>query len=109
LSPRALQIGVLNRVGRAARRRLGSGVRATDRTVGVVAAGGLTVEKLTRILEDVEGLTELVCHPGLGDQTLETAYGWGYGWDRETAALCDPKVRTAMEARGITLTSFSRA
>jgi chitin disaccharide deacetylase len=108
LSPRALQIGVLNRIGRAARRRLTRGVRATDRTVGVVAAGGLTVEKLTRILDDVEGLTELVCHPGLGDQTLEAAYGWGYGWDRETAALCDPRVKDAMERRGIRLASFSK-
>lgn len=109
LSPRSLQIGILNRIGDRARRRLDGAVRATDRTVGVVAAGGLTVEKLTRILDDVEGLTELVCHPGLGDETLGAAYDWGYGWDRETAALCDPRMRSALGARGIGLTGFSRA
>ncbi|HKI03873.1 MAG TPA: ChbG/HpnK family deacetylase [Thermoanaerobaculia bacterium] len=108
LSPRSLQIGILNRIGRRARQHLGSAVRATDRTVGVVAAGGLTVEKLERILADVEGLTELVCHPGLGDRALAQAYNWGYAWEGETAALCDPRAREAMGVRGIGLTGFSK-
>jgi hopanoid biosynthesis associated protein HpnK len=110
LSPRSLQIGILNGIARKARRRLeGSRIRSTDRTVGVVEAGGLTVEKLARILKDVEGLTELVCHPGLGDETLAAAYDWGYGWDRETAALCDPRVKEMMRERGIELMGFSKA
>ena len=107
LSPRSLQIGLLNRIGRKARRRLGS-IRSTDRTVGVVEAGGLTVEKLSRILEGVEGLTELICHPGLGDAALAAEYDWGYGWDRETAALCDPRLLESLRSLGIEITSLSR-
>jgi predicted glycoside hydrolase/deacetylase ChbG (UPF0249 family) len=110
LSPRSLQISILNRIGGAARRRLevSGSVRSTDRTVGVVEAGGLTAERLSRILEDVEGLTELVCHPGLGDEAMAAEYDWGYGWDRETAALCDPRLPELLRSRGIELTSFSR-
>jgi len=109
-SPRSLQIGILNGIGRTARRRLEESgfMRSTDRTVGILDAGGLTAERLVRILEDVEGATELICHPGLGDETLAAEYDWGYGWDRETAALCDARAKDAIQKRGIRLTSFSR-
>jgi len=109
LSPRGFEIGILDRIGRPARRRLeGSALRTADRTVGVLDAGRLTVERLVQILKDVEGLAELVCHPGLGDEELAAEYGWGYGWERETAALCDPGIRKALQDGGIALTSFSR-
>ncbi|MEA2603558.1 MAG: hypothetical protein QOF89_4550 [Acidobacteriota bacterium] len=110
LSPRSLQIGILNRIGGTARRRLeaSGSVRSTDRTVGVVEAGGLTAERLSRILEGVEGLTELVCHPGLGDEALAAEYDWGYGWDQETAALCDPPLPALLASRGIEITAFSK-
>ncbi len=109
LSPRSLQISILNGIGGTARRRLeaSGSVRSTERTVGVVEAGGLTVERLSRILERVEGLTELVCHPGLGNEALAAEYDWGYGWDRETATLCDPGLPELLRSRGIELTSFS--
>jgi predicted glycoside hydrolase/deacetylase ChbG (UPF0249 family) len=108
LSLRGLEIGVLRRIAGSARRRLeGSGLQTTDRTVGILDAGRLTFERLARVLEDVEGFTELVCHPGIGDATLEAEHGWGYGWERETAVLCDPRVREVLGARGITLRSFA--
>jgi chitin disaccharide deacetylase len=108
LSPRSLEIGILNRIGRQARRRLdGSAMRTADRTVGVLDAGHLTPERLVRLLRDVEGVTELVCHPGLGNGELAGAYDWGYGWDEETAALCDPGVKEALRDRGIALQGFS--
>ena len=109
-SPRALQIGILNGIGRTARRRLeeSGSVRSTDRTVGILDAGGLTVEKLGRLLNDVKDVTELVCHPGLDDEALAAEYDWSYGWDQETAALCDAGVKEAVREKGIGLTSFSR-
>ena len=87
--PRVLQIRLLNALGRRARQRLPADgpVRAVDRTLGIVDAGRLTAERLRKILEDVEGVTELVCHPGLGQAELEAAYDWGYGWEGEAAAL----------------------
>jgi predicted glycoside hydrolase/deacetylase ChbG (UPF0249 family) len=105
LSPRSLQIGILNRIAKRLEVR---SMQTVERTVGVFDAGRLTSERLARILEDVTGLTELVCHPGLGDAALSAEYDWGYGWDRETAALCGPRLPDVLRARGITLTSFSR-
>jgi predicted glycoside hydrolase/deacetylase ChbG (UPF0249 family) len=108
LSLRGLEIGVLRRIAGKARRRLGgTGIQTTDRAVGILDAGRLTFERLTRVLEDVEGFTELVCHPGIGDDALEREYGWGYGWERETAALCDPRVREVLGVRGIVLRPFA--
>jgi chitin disaccharide deacetylase len=108
LSPRSLEIGILNRIGRQARRRLdGGAIRTADRTVGVLDAGHLTPERLLRILGGVEGVTELVCHPGVGDGELAGAYDWEYGWDEETAALCDPGVKEGLRDRDIALKGFS--
>ncbi|HSS50089.1 MAG TPA: ChbG/HpnK family deacetylase, partial [Thermoanaerobaculia bacterium] len=109
ISGRSLEIAVLNRVGRRARRRLPDALRAADRTVGVMDAGRLTPERLEAVIADVgEGVSELVCHPGLGDRELAGAYPWGYGWEAETAALCDPRLPDLLRARGIELSSFSR-
>lgn len=105
-SLRSLEIVVLNGIGRRARRLQRSRTRAVDWTVGVLEAGRLTPEKLSRILKNVEGTTELVCHPGIGDPSLSDAYDWGYEWDRETATLCDTKVHQALRQQGIELTTF---
>lgn len=108
-SPRAVQIALLNALGRRARRRLrAGGLRAVGRTIGVLTAGHLTVEALGRSLDRAVGVSELVCHPGVGDAALAGEYAWGYAWDAETAALCDPRVPDLLRARGIELTSFSR-
>jgi predicted glycoside hydrolase/deacetylase ChbG (UPF0249 family) len=80
LTPRALEITILNELGRRARRRSEERtVRTANRTVGILDAGGLTPGRLARVLKDVEDVTELVCHPGLGDAALEAACRWGYG------------------------------
>lgn len=108
-SPRAAQIALLNALGRRARRRLCTeGPQAVGRTIGVLTAGRLTVESLGRSLDQAGDVSELVCHPGLGDAALAGEYAWGYSWDAETATLCDPRVPDLLRARGIELTSFSR-
>ena len=83
-------------------------MQASARTIGILDAGGLTVEKLGRLLGDVRDVTELVCHPGLDDEALAAEYDWSYGWDQETAALCDPRLKETIREKGIELTSFSR-
>lgn len=107
LSPRGLQLGFLDRLGRRARAQARGRASAPDRTVGILAAGHLTPASLRRCLEDVEGVTELVCHPGLGGAELAAEYAWGYGWDEETAALRDPSLPALLQERGIALGSFS--
>lgn len=69
-------------------------------TIGIADAGHLDTPALIRLLDDVEATTELVTHPGIDVR----GYGhWSYAWERETAALCDPAVRRAIDARGIEL------
>lgn len=104
-SPRSAQIALLNHFGRKARRLWGDR-NAVERTVGVLDAGHLTVERIRRALAFAGTLTELVCHPGLGNAELARAYDWGYDWDEETAALCEPEIRVILEESGVTSTRF---
>lgn len=98
---RHTSVSVLSRLGRAARTR--ARLRTNDRTIGVTHAGHMSTSALIALLDDVDGLTELVCHPGLNDAELHQAYDWAYEWEAETAALCDPALRDAIASRGIDL------
>lgn len=92
---RRAAVGILSALGRRA--------GAARTTIGVMEAGRLTVPVLLRLLEHVEGDTELVTHPGVA----VTGYDWRYAWDEETSALCDPRVRAALDAHGIVLAAPS--
>lgn len=84
---RRISIAVLNALGRG-------------NTIGVTEAGHLTAPRIVELLDHVDGVTELVTHPGVG----VTRYPhWRYAWDEETRALCDRRVREAITARGIEL------
>ncbi|MBV8519883.1 MAG: ChbG/HpnK family deacetylase [Acidobacteria bacterium] len=94
---RRVPIALLSALGRRARVRGGS----NDRTIGVADAGHLS--HIAPLLEHVDGVTELVTHPGIGVD----GYGWGYDWDAETRALCDPRLRHELASRGIELVAPS--
>lgn len=97
---RRMSIAALNHLGRRA-------PGANDSTIGVMEAGRLDVAAIVRLLDSVsEGVTELVTHPATG---AVDRYDWGYAWERETQALCDPAVREALDARGIQLIAPSAA
>ena len=70
------------------------------RTIGVAEAGHLTAARIVELLDHVDGVTELVAHPGVG---VAGYAHWGYAWDEETRALCDPRVCEAIERNGIAL------
>lgn len=93
---RRLSIGALNFFGRRA-------TGANDRTIGVREAGHL--KNIERLLDHVEGVTELVTHPGVN---VDAYAHWNYEWDAETRALCVPALRDAIAKRGIELTAPSR-
>ncbi|HEX6100865.1 MAG TPA: ChbG/HpnK family deacetylase [Thermoanaerobaculia bacterium] len=96
---RSLAMSALSALGRRAR----DAAFTNDRTVGVAVAGHL--DDVVPLLDHVEGVTELVTHPGLG----VTGYpAWGYDWDRETRALCAPGLRDELANRGIALTTPAR-
>ena len=69
-------------------------------TIGVAEAGHLTAARIIDLLDHAGAVTELVAHPGVG---VSGYAHWRYGWEEETRALCDPRVREAIERRGIAL------
>jgi len=103
---RRASVAMLSALGRRARRHCAF-VTTNDRTIGVLQAG--RIGNVEPLLDEVEGVTELVCHPGLGDAELGEAYQWGYAWDAETAALCSPSLPAAMKKRHIRLVGPSEA
>jgi len=106
---RRISIAALNALGRRVECAGHAGaVRAAawppHSTIGVMEAGHLSAERIVELLAHVQGVTELVTHPGVG----VTRYPhWRYAWDDETRALCDPRVREAVAARGIELVAPS--
>ena len=93
-SARGLAMSVLSALGRRARAPF-----TNDHTIGVSIAGHL--RDVVPLLDHVEGVTELVTHPGLG----VSGYDWGYDWDEETRALCEPRLREELAKRNIDLIS----
>lgn len=96
---------------------LGVVVRDEDRGVayrgdfhGQTGKGGpthdaITAAALAGIVASLDaGTTELACHPGLGDESGSVYAGER---DAEVAALCDPAVRAAVDARGVRLGTFA--
>jgi predicted glycoside hydrolase/deacetylase ChbG (UPF0249 family) len=105
--PRRLAVLGLACLARGAHRRAQHHprVRAGDGTIGIAEAGHLTVGRITELLPLVEGLTELVCHPGIDERAIAAEFPWGYEWETETRTLCDPALRGAVREAGITLVS----
>jgi predicted glycoside hydrolase/deacetylase ChbG (UPF0249 family) len=67
--------------------------------------GAVGVESLLALLSSLPaGWTELGCHPGIG-MGGESSYG--VEREAEVRALCDPRVRAAIESEGIELRSFA--
>lgn len=88
--------GIVRRISIAALNALGSG----GSTIGVMEAGHLTADRIIKLLDHVEGTTELVTHPGVA---VDGYAHWQYEWDAETEALCDPQLRKAIADRGMDL------
>jgi predicted glycoside hydrolase/deacetylase ChbG (UPF0249 family) len=65
----------------------------------------ISVPGLLSLLGEVEdGVTELGCHPGYVDETLESSYADER--EIELRTLCDPGLRAALAELGIVLTNF---
>jgi predicted glycoside hydrolase/deacetylase ChbG (UPF0249 family) len=94
--------GNSRRVSIAMLNALGDGSR---KTIGVAEAGHLTAERIIALLDHVGDVTELVAHPGVD---VAGYAHWKYEWNRETAALCDPRVREATHEKNIELIAPSQ-
>ena len=99
----------------AAAARLGAPLRHEGRVLycgdfygqdehGLAYHDGICADALARIVRATRaGMTELACHPGY-DDGLETMYRDERAM--EVAALCDQRVRRAVEESGVRLVNF---
>jgi predicted glycoside hydrolase/deacetylase ChbG (UPF0249 family) len=95
---RGLSMRILSALGRRAKSE-----HTNDRTIGVADGGHL--RDVGPLLDHVEGVTELVTHPGVG---VDAYPSWGYAWEDETRALCAPQLRDELSGRGIELVAPSQ-
>lgn len=74
---------------------------------GAPLPGAITAERLARLVAELpDGATELCCHPAAADEP-----GTAYGAERlrELDALCDGRVRAAIEQGDVRLCTFREA
>ncbi len=102
---RPLLLAPFSRLAAARFRR--ESLRTPDACLGLRETGKLDEAQLLRLLERLpNGTSELVCHPGSGDQAIGREYAWGFQWDEETRALTSPRVKEKLGANGIALISY---
>lgn len=89
----------------------GAGIRYEGGFYGQTGKGepyaeGISVEHLLELIRSLPpGWTEIGCHPGIGVGEGETTYA--HEREGELEALCDPRIRSAIEAQGVQLRSFA--
>lgn len=75
---------------------------------GLPLLDAISVEALQKILVSLPaGLTEMACHPALGDNIDDPVYC--FEREHELEALCDPRVRSTLAEEGIELHSYNNA
>ncbi len=100
----ALKTALIAALSYASRRGGAPGLRG----LGTFEAGMLSEDRLLAILRRLsDGDCEIGCHPGEEVGTVAETPAWRYGWEVELEALCSPKVRAAIEARNVQLTSYA--
>ena len=76
--------------------------------IGIFESGRINEKRLLRLIATLgEGDHEIVTHPGLDPGVVTQDPHWRYGWEQELAATLAPRVRRAIEARGIQLVSYA--
>lgn len=84
----------------------GQGLRTNDRVFGLSWTGAMTEARVLALIEHLpEGVNEIYCHPATTDAIPGAVPGYRYA--DEFAALISPRVKAAIAAHGIELTSFS--
>jgi chitin disaccharide deacetylase len=91
---------------RARARFLAAGLNVPDGVFGLRWSGAMTIRRLARLVAVLPpGFHEIYTHPATDDEY--PGHAPGYRYRDELAALCDPAVRAAVNARGARLGSFA--
>ena len=74
---------------------------------GLACSGDLTRARVLTILQALTpGAHELMTHPATDHAVMARDHHWGYHWQTELEALCDPAALDLVKTRGITLGNF---
>lgn len=84
-----------------------SGIKFPDHFFGLAQTGALGAGKLLQIIRHLpEGVSEVMCHPGLSDMDLARRMNWGRGWEKELLAVTDEGVKKLIRDSGIELINY---
>jgi predicted glycoside hydrolase/deacetylase ChbG (UPF0249 family) len=85
-----------------------SGTQQPDHFYGFFYGGGLTKDRLWKILKQLnpESTCEIMCHPGLFDAGSKYDH-WGYHWQEELEALTDQGIAEHINSTGIELITYA--
>lgn len=90
----------------AAPRLAAAGIRAPDRIYGMHQTGHVDEAYLLWLIPRLPaGLSEVYCHPAARPPAALVRYQPGYDHEGELAALMSPRVRAALAAAGVALTT----
>lgn len=85
-----------------------AGLALNDRLFGIAWSGGMTEERMLRLVAALPaGATELYCHPAATQTPALRRTMPRYRPVEELAALVSPKLRALVEAQGIELVSYA--
>lgn len=89
---------------------IAAGLKTVNQFFGLEESGHITESAVLQAIgQSIRGINELMCHPGFSDPQTSGRYKWGYTWDAEVEALCAEKVLSAVQERGVVMSSFADA
>jgi predicted glycoside hydrolase/deacetylase ChbG (UPF0249 family) len=91
----------------AAPRLRAAGIVTADRVYGMHQTGHVDERYLLAVVGSLpDGVSEIYCHPSDGLSSALAPYQPGYDHVGEVAGLVSPRVRAALAARGVELTTY---
>lgn len=94
----------------APRRLASAAVPHPDFFFGSFFGPTATLDHLTQLVASLpEGVSEIMCHPGIADEPLLTTSGYSRPREVELNALTDPALLAGVEERGIRLATYRTA
>lgn len=84
-----------------------SGILKTDYFYGFLNSGHLSEQNLMQVFKKINnGITEIICHPGVYDEEAKRYNYWKYEWDGELKALTSPNIKKIIKDLSIQLVNF---
>jgi hopanoid biosynthesis associated protein HpnK len=78
-----------------------------DHFYGMLWGGHLNETKLMKIITRLPlGSSEIMTHPGLNNQALESKLAWGYQWEEELTALTSQNLKNLIRQQEIQLINY---